>query len=185
MHPVVPLVQALAVEQLVALPDELRATTLKKYRKLCDSCGCHNERELAIHLDEERHPRSCPLARLLRACDRLGIGVLLPAYLSLGVAGRDTIWHGLRMHLKQNASASAASQELVDDVKTAQSWTAIRRRFRRRGVRILRQLLLGPSFGLVPENMRRNLPWLQPLRKALRTADCKRLFPTRPRRRGP
>ncbi len=52
MHPVVPLVQALAkhIEQLVALPDELRATTLKKYRKLCDSCGCHNKRELAVHL---------------------------------------------------------------------------------------------------------------------------------------
>ncbi len=51
MHPVVPLVQVLAkhIEKLVALPDELRATTLKKYRKLrlCDSCGCHNERELA------------------------------------------------------------------------------------------------------------------------------------------
>ncbi len=43
MHPVIPLAQALAkyIEQLVALPDELRAPTLKKYRKLCD---CHNER---------------------------------------------------------------------------------------------------------------------------------------------
>jgi len=41
MHPVVPLVQALAkhIEQLVALPDELRATTLRKYRKLCDSAA--------------------------------------------------------------------------------------------------------------------------------------------------
>jgi hypothetical protein len=46
MHPVVPLVQALAkhIEQLVALPDELHAITFKKYRKLCDSCCCHNER---------------------------------------------------------------------------------------------------------------------------------------------
>ncbi len=78
------------------LPDELRATTLKKYRKLCDSCCCHNERELAVHLAEERHPRACP--RPLR----LGIGVRLPAYLSLpvGVAGPDTSWHGLLMHLK-------------------------------------------------------------------------------------
>ena len=136
MHPVVLLVQALAkhIEQLVALPDELRATTLRKYRKLCDSCGCHNERELAVHLAEERHPRACPLARLLRACGRLGIGVRLPACLSLGVAGRDTSWHGLLMHLKQNASAPRASQELVEDVKTiTQSWTAIKRRFRRRG----------------------------------------------------
>ena len=163
MHPVVPLVQALAkhIEQLVALPDELCATTLKKYRKLCDSCCCHNERELAVHLAEERHPRACPLERLLRACGRLGIGVRLPAYLSgsLGVAGRDTSWHGLLMHLKQNASAPGASQELVEDVKTiTQSWTAIRRRFRRSGVSMPRQLLLGPSFGLVPENMRRNPP---------------------------
>jgi hypothetical protein len=39
------------------------------------------------------------------------------------------------------------------------------------------QLLLGPSFGLVPEHMRRNPPWLQPFRRtALGTADCKRLF---------
>jgi hypothetical protein len=30
---------------------------------------------------------------------------------------------------------------------------------------------------LVPENMRRNPPWLQPLRRALGTADCKRFFP--------
>jgi hypothetical protein len=49
-----------------------------------------------------------------------------------------------------------------------------------------RQLLLGPIFGLVPENMRRNPPWLQPLRRALRlgTADCKRLFPRLDRGEG-
>ncbi len=45
------------------------------------------------------------------------------------------------------------------------------------GVRMPRQLLLGSSFGLVPENMRRNPPWLQPLRRALGMADCKRLSP--------
>ena len=35
-HPVVPMVQALAkhIEQLVALPDELRETTIRKYKKL-------------------------------------------------------------------------------------------------------------------------------------------------------
>ncbi len=44
-HPVVPMVQALAkhIEQLVALPDELRETTIRRYKRLCDSCGCHNE----------------------------------------------------------------------------------------------------------------------------------------------
>ncbi len=67
---VVPMIKALAkhIEQLVALPDELRETTIRKYRRLCDSCGCHNARELAAHLAEEQRPRVCPLARLLRAC---------------------------------------------------------------------------------------------------------------------
>jgi hypothetical protein len=46
------------------------------------------------------------------------------------------------------------------------------------------QLLLGPNFGLVPENMWRNPPWLQPLRRALGTADCKRLFPRLDRGEG-
>ncbi len=43
------MIQALAkhIEQLVALPDELRETTIRKYKELCDSCGCHNARELA------------------------------------------------------------------------------------------------------------------------------------------
>jgi hypothetical protein len=47
-----------------------------------------------------------------------------------------------------------------------------------------RQLLFGPSFGLVPENMRRNPPWLQPLRRALGTADCKLLSPRLDRGEG-
>jgi hypothetical protein len=40
------MVQALAkhVDQLVALPDELRETCISKFRKLCESCGCNNER---------------------------------------------------------------------------------------------------------------------------------------------
>ncbi len=55
-HPVVPMIQALAkhMEQLVALPDELRLTTVRKFKTLCDSCICHNERELASYLAEER-----------------------------------------------------------------------------------------------------------------------------------
>jgi hypothetical protein len=49
------MIQALAkhVEQLVALPDELRETAICKYKPLCDSCGCHNERELAACLAAE------------------------------------------------------------------------------------------------------------------------------------
>ena len=178
-HPVVLMVQALAkhIEQLVALPDELRDTTIRKYKKLCDSCGCHNERELATALAEERRPRACPLARLFRACGRLQMQIKLPACLSLGVAGRDISWQALLTHLRHKASAPEASQQLVDDVATvARAWAAIRRRFRRRGVRAPRQLLLGRSFGLVPENMSRNPAWLQPLRRALQAVDVKRLF---------
>jgi hypothetical protein len=46
------MLQALAkhIEQLVALLDGLRETTIRKYKNLCDSCGCHNERELAAAL---------------------------------------------------------------------------------------------------------------------------------------
>jgi hypothetical protein len=69
MHPVVPLVQALAkhIEQLVALPDELRETTLKKYRQLCDSC-CHTMRASW----QCTSPRSGARERtLLRVCSEL------------------------------------------------------------------------------------------------------------------
>ena len=48
-HPKVIMLQALAkhIEQLVSLPDELRETTIRRFKRLCDKCGCHNERELA------------------------------------------------------------------------------------------------------------------------------------------
>ena len=186
-HPVVTMVQALAkhIEQLVALPDELRETTIRRYKRLCDSCGCHNERELAAALAEERRPRACPLARLLRACGRLQMPVKLPACLSLGVAGRDISWQALLMHLRHKASAPGADPGLGEDVATvSRAWAAIRRRFRRRGVRAPRQLLLGHSFGLVPESMSRNPAWLQPLRRALRAVDVKGLFPRLDRREG-
>jgi hypothetical protein len=55
---------------------------------------------------------------------------------------------------------------------------AIRRRFRRRRVRLPRQLLLGSSFRLVPESMRKKSAWLEPFRRALRVVDCKGLFPS-------
>jgi hypothetical protein len=73
-HPVVLMVQALAmyIEQLVALPDELRETCIRKFRKLCESCGCNNERELASHLAEEGRPRACPLARFFEPADSFG-----------------------------------------------------------------------------------------------------------------
>jgi hypothetical protein len=173
------MIQALAkhIEQLVAMPDELRLSTIRKFKKLCDSCGCHNERELASCLAEERRPRACPLARLLRACGQLQYQIKLPACLSLGVAGRDISWQALLMHLRLKASAPEASRELVEDVAAvAQAWAAIRRRFRRRRVRAPRQLLIGHSFGLVPETMTRNPEWLLPLRRALKAVDVTQLF---------
>jgi ribonuclease HI len=179
-HPVVHMIQALAkhIEQLVALPDELRETTIRKYKKLCDSCGCHNARELAAHLAEERRPRVCPLARLLRACGQLQMEVKLPACLSLGVAGRDTSWRSLLLHLRQKAAAPEASQELISDVASVdQAWGAIRRRFRRRGVRVPRQLLLGSRFGLVPGSLKKDPAWLQPFRRTLLVVNVPLLFP--------
>jgi hypothetical protein len=187
MHPLVPMIHALAkhVEQLVALPDELRETAICKYKRLCDSCGCHNERELAACLAAERRPRADPIARLIRACGQLQAQIKLPACFSLGVAGRDTSWQALLMHLRMQASAPGACQQLVEDVDTvAKTWAAIRRRFRRRGVRLPRQLLLGSSFGLVPESMRKKPAWLEPFRRALRVVDCKRLFPSLDRGEG-
>ena len=84
------LVQALAkhIEQLVALPDDLRQDTIARYRKLCTTCGCHNARELAAHLAEERSPRRCPIARFLRTCGQLGIEARLPVCLSIGKVER-------------------------------------------------------------------------------------------------
>ena len=92
-----------------------------------------------------------PTGAFLRAWGQLQMEVKLPACLSLGVAGRDTSWRALLAHLRQKAAAPEASQELISDVVTvAQAWGAIRRRFRRRGVRVPQQLLLGARFALVP-----------------------------------
>ena len=191
-HPLVPMVQALAkhVEQLVALPDELRETCIRKFRKLCESCGCNNERELASHLAEEGRPRACPLARLFRACGQLQMEIHLPACLSLGLAGRDTSWHALLMHLRQKAGHAETDRQLAEDVDTvARAWAAIRRRFGRRGVRTPRQLILDPRattvLWLVPERMGKKSPqWLEPLRRALRVVETRRLFPRLSRGEG-
>ncbi len=85
------MIQALAkhVEQLVALPDEL-LTAICKYKRLCNSCACHNERELAAYLTAERRQRADPIARIIRACGQLQAQIKLPACFSLGVTGRDT-----------------------------------------------------------------------------------------------
>ena len=64
------MVQALEkyVEQPAVLPDEPHETCIHKFEKLCESCGCNNERKHAAHLAEEGRPRACPLSHLLRAC---------------------------------------------------------------------------------------------------------------------
>ena len=182
-HPIVPMIQALAthIEQLVALPDELRDTTIRKFKQLCDSCGCHNEHELADHLAEERRPRACPLARFFRACGKLKMDIKLPACLSLGVAGRDTSWRGLLMHLIPKCTSSVTDQQLKTDFELVQrSWGTIRRRFRRRGIRTPRQLILNPQVSpaiwLVPERMSKNPSWLEPLRRVLKMVDARNLF---------
>ena len=182
-HPVVPMIQALAthIEQLVALPDELRDTTIRKFKQLCDSCGCRNEHELADHLAEERRPRACPMARLLRACGKLKMEIRLPACLSLGVAGRDTSWRGLLTHMKSKCTSSDADQQLKTEFELVQrSWGTIRRRFRRRGIRAPRQLIVNPrvspAIWLVPERMSKNPPWLEPLRRILQMVDTRNLF---------
>ena len=132
MHHIIPLIQALSkhVEQIIALPDELRETTIRKYKRLCDNCGCHTECELATLLAGERWPRTCPIARLLRACRKLHVSVKLPACLSLGVAGRDCSWQALLLHLRLQASVPGASQELIEDIRVVTgAWAAILRRF--------------------------------------------------------
>jgi hypothetical protein len=182
-HPKVSMMQALAkhIEPLVALPYELRETTIRRFKRLCDKCLCHNERELAALLAEERQLRACPLARFLRLCGQLNVPVKLPACISLAVAGRDDSWYALRVHLQATAAATGASdQQKADLAIVTESWPAIQRRFRSKGVCCPRQLHVDPRSSpvvwLVPNTMSRNPHWLKPLRRALSYADAQRLF---------
>ena len=191
-HPRVLLIQALAthIEQLVALPDQLRADTIARYFKLCDSCGCHTSRELASALAEEASPRRCPMARFLRACGQLGVQARLPACLSLGRTERETSWYCLLTHLRQLASSTGEADHLRQDVAcVASAWGAIRRRFRRRGVRMPRQLVVAatrdrPAVWAVPATLSRNPRWLDAFRRALARLDPGPLFPRLDRGEG-
>ena len=182
-HPRVHLVQALSkhIEQLVALPDELRATTIRQYQRLCASCGCHTARELAECLREEQSPRPCPIARLLRACAQLEIQIRLPACLSLGKVERETSWHALLRHMQQQISGREEEQERNDLALVTQCWTAIRRRLRRRGIRFPRQLVLDPqqtpAMWLVPHQLKPSPRWLEPLLRLLKNVNTVGLFP--------
>jgi hypothetical protein len=101
-HPRVILIQALAthIQQLVALPDELRASTIDRFRRLCTTCGCTTERELARFLASEREPRRCPIARLLRACGQLDMDIKLPNCITTGKAAREVSWFALLVHIR-------------------------------------------------------------------------------------
>ncbi len=89
------------------------------------------------------------------------------------------------MHLRQKAAAPETSQQLVSDVATiAQAWGATRRRFRRKGFHVQRQLHLGSSFVSVPKAMKNDPAWLKPFRRSLRVVDVRRLFPSLNRSEG-
>ena len=190
-HPRVVLVQALTthIQQLCALPDELRQATIDRYRRLCNRCGCHNERELAEHLGSRGTSPHCPIARLLKACGQLGVQIRLPACLTLGKSQRNVSWHGLLVHLRGRASAPGAADQLRADVETVEaSWPAIYRRLRRRGVGSPRMLVINPrgaqGVWLLPRTLPRNPGWLEPLRRALHCADTAVLFPLLDRGEG-
>ena len=190
-HPRVLMIQALTlhIEQLVALPDELRQNTITRFRRLCEQCGCHTERELAEYLQECRTPPRCPIARLLRACGQLGVQIRLPAVLSLGKVQRELSWHGLLQHLRGRASVAEAEAQLKADVATlVASWTTLRRCLQRRGIRYPRMMVVNPRrppvLWLVPMTIPRNPGWLEPLRRVLPTVDTALLFPPLDRGQG-
>ena len=105
----VTMVQALA-KHMEALPDELHETTIRGYKRLCHSCGCHNERELAAALTKERRPLACPLARLLRAkaADYKCQSSSQLASPWEWQVSQDTSWQALLMHLSRYQLAGAA-----------------------------------------------------------------------------
>ena len=181
--PRVVLIQALAthVRQLVALPDSIRDATVKRYRRLCTSCGCLNERELAQYLAKEPDGefRTDPIARLLRACGQLGMHIKLPDCLSAGKAAREVSWFAFRVHLENKITAEDETGQR--DLRCVRyHWSTIRKRFRARGIHFPRQLVLDPWAGtaqwLIPEQMTKQPGWLKPLRRLVLRADVRSLF---------
>jgi len=181
-HPKVVLIQALSthVRQLVALPDCVRDSTIRSYRQLCTSCGCLNERELAQYLAAERKPRSSPVARLLRACGQLQIHIKLPDCITAGKIAREGSWFSFRNHLASRVAADDESGQR-DLACVSKHWTTIRKRLRSRGIHFPRQLILDPRaqepLWLLPEQMKGNPGWLKPLKRLVRRADARTMFP--------
>ncbi len=161
------------IEQLCALPDDLRQTTIDR----CNRCGCHNERELAEHLQSLLR---CPIARLLKACGQLGVQVRLPACLTLGKRVQELSWHGLLGHLRSRALAPGAPDQLRADFATVEaSWPDICCRLRRRGMGSPHMLVINPrgpqGLWLLPSTLPQNPGWREPLR---RTLCCAHPIPT-------
>ena len=191
-HPRVYLVQALAshVEQLVALPDDLRKTAIEQYRQLCTDTGCHTARELSDFLSHERKPRSCPIARLLRVCGQLKLSVKLPACLSLGRGEHETSWHGLFMSIREPALAESADEASRSDFLTVQKrWLDMRLTLRSKGYPNPRSLVLDAQAEHPKWRMKAfEEPWLKPLYRLLQNIPSnlrRRLFPRLDRGRRP
>ncbi len=145
-HPRVLLIQALSthVGQLCALPDILRQTTIERYRRLCDSCGCHKERELAEYLHERRTTLRCPIARLLRM-RATGSPDPTPSPSFPRKAQRELSWYGLLQHLRALASAAEQEAQIQANVTLlAESWASVRRYLKRRGIRYPRMMGVNP-----------------------------------------
>ncbi len=142
-HPRVYLVQALSthIEQLVALPDDLRDRTILQYRRLCYDTGCNTVTELTDFLSKERKPRPCPIARFLRACGQLDLKVKLPDCLSLGPGENETSWHCLFTHLQELCS-DPTDQSSQDFSAVRKRWSAIRLALRAKGFPQPRCLIL-------------------------------------------
>ena len=168
------------MRQLVALPDSIREATVLSYKRLCTSCGCLNERELAKHLAAERRPRTNPVARLLRACGQLRMDVKLPDCLTAGKAAREVSWFSFRAHLESRIPAD--DEQGQRDMKCVNGhWSTIRKRLRGRGISFPRQLILDPwaetAQWLIPERMKNNPGWIKPLRRLVQRTNLRALFP--------
>ena len=177
VQPRVILVQTLAkhIEQLVALPDDLREETISRYRRLFVACGCHTARELTSWLWTDWKTRRCPITRFLRVCGQLGLEARLAACLSLRQVEREISWFSLLARIRSLASAQDASVALKEDVElVGKSWAAIRHRLRGRGMHQPRQLDIleasasdgdGRPVWVLPETMSRWPPWLAALHR--------------------
>ncbi len=88
-------------------------------------------------------------------------------FFPLGVAGCDTSWCALLMHLRQRVDLDPSEGFREDMAIVTRSWTSIRLCFRGRGVCTPQQLILNtlatPVVWLLQERLSRDPAWLEPL----------------------